>query len=219
VTFLELILLNSRKSKMKAFKSILAIAAGLSALGNVAPAFSQIVSVKDTDGRVYVRGLTPQAPVDFTFIGTTQSRQVVSNSCGAVIIRGTTAAPLAASITVGSSPVDVASLPLGLLPTCTAGAFTVPVTSNFKTATGQVVVIGQTPNTAILVSQLGDRVRRVTPNTCGFARLASSANFTLGGTFTVSGTSLNVDSIATGLPPICRTGVLYLPVSAPSVGG
>lgn len=195
---------------MKAFKISLAIAASLVA---VAPAYSQIVSVKDTEGRVYVRGLTPQAPVDFTFVGTNQSRQVVSNACGAVIVRGSTGLPIAANITVGTTPIDVAALPLGILPACTAGAFTVPVTANFKTANGQVVVIGQTPNTAILVSQLGDRVRRVTPNACGFARLASSASFTVGGTFNVSGTNLNVDTIATGLPPLCRAGALYLPAT------
>lgn len=207
---------------MKAFnriKPILLIAASLAAVGNVAPAFSQIVSVKDAEGRVYVRGLTPQIPLDFTFIGTNQSRQVVSNGCGAVILRGTTALPIAANITVGSTPVNVAALPLGLLPACTAGAFAVPVPANFKTASGQVVIIGQTPNTAILVAQLGDRVRRVTPNACGFARLATSASFTLAGTFNVNGTSVNVDTVSTGLPPICRTGNLYLPVPPASPGG
>lgn len=198
---------------MKAFNPILAIAASLVAIGNVAPAFSQIVAVKDAEGRVFVRGLTPATPADFTFTGVTQSKIVVSNDCGAAIIKGSTSVPTADSITVAGTVVNTAALGIGVLPSCVSGAFSTPVTSNFKTATGQVVVIGLTPNSAITVSQLGNKVKKGTANACGIGRLASSASFTVAGSFTVGGETLNYDTIPTALPPLCRSGNLYLPAN------
>jgi len=199
---------------MKAFKPFLLLTAALAAIVNVAPSYSQIIAIKDLEGRVFVRGLTPATPAEFTFLNVNQSRILVSNDCGAVVVRGSTAIPVANSITVNSTVVNTTTLPLGVLPPCVGGAFATPVTGNFKTANGQVVVIGNAANSAITVTQLINRVRRGTANACGISRLASSASFTVAGDFEVAGTSLNYDTIATGLPPICRGGTLYLPVVA-----
>jgi hypothetical protein len=200
---------------MKAFKLI----SSLVVLGAIAtplvalPASAEVTAQKDSEGAVYLRGLTPQQSVDLIFTGTTQSKQVVANACGLVMVKGSAIAPLPSVITVGTSTVTLADLPLGLVPKCTAGALEVPVSANFKTSKGEVVVIGQTANTAIAVSYAGDKVKKTSANACGFARLKSSASFNISGSFTVPtvATPFDVATLAVALPPLCRNGVTYLP--------
>ncbi|NJO85296.1 MAG: hypothetical protein HC818_00025 [Synechococcaceae cyanobacterium RM1_1_27] len=196
-------------------RNLLKAAAALLPMLAMTPALAQtsLTVTKDADGSVYIRGLAPSSPTDLTFTGTQTTRNVVANSCGGVIIRGNQTTPLPTQIEVGGTDIDVPGLPLAVLPGCVAGAWNVPPTGNFKTPDGRVVIIGQTPNTAIPVTYEGDRVRSATANACGFIRIRSSNTFTVAGSFVVGGQTFVVNDIAQALPPLCRQGVTYLPAT------
>ncbi|MCA6593377.1 MAG: hypothetical protein IM535_15025 [Pseudanabaena sp. M38BS1SP1A06MG] len=168
---------------------------------------------KDPNGAIYATGLTPSTSTEFVFSSINQSRSVVANSCGAISLRGTSTSPLPATIIVAGTSINVSSLPVQLLPTCTAGSWNVTPSENFRTSTGQVVIIGQTPNTALSVSYYGSAIRRANANLCGSARIAPSGSFTPSGPFTITGQSGTFD-VATltqkANPDICRNGVTYV---------
>jgi hypothetical protein len=199
---------------MKLFRAISAISAiAMSAL-SVAPAISQtaLTVVKDAEGSVYVRGLGANSPTEFIFSNVQTTRNTVSNACGGVILRGSTSQPLPSQLTVGGGSITVGDLPVALLPTCVSGAWQIEPTGNFRTPDGRVVIVGQTPNTAIPVGFTGDRVRSATANSCGLVRLRSSNSFTVGGSFTVAGSSFTVADLQVKNAPLCRSGITYLAV-------
>jgi len=203
------------------FGSIGFVIAGAIATGGQASA--QLVVDKDANGAIYAGGLPASTSTELVFSGITQNRSVVANSCGAISLRGSSRSPLPATLTVGGSSIDISSLPVQLKPTCIAGAWNVTPTTNFRTSSGEVIIIGQTPNSAIQTSFAGSTVRRANTNACGFAKISSSGSFTPSGEFTITGQSgtFDVSSLTTKAnPDICRNGVLYRAVvTPPPIGG
>ncbi|CAN1213519.1 hypothetical protein TUMEXPCC7403_25155 [Tumidithrix helvetica PCC 7403] len=172
---------------------------------------------KNSDGTaIHVGELQPSTSTEFIFTGVTQTKSVVSNGCGGLVLKGNNAAPLPSLITVNGTQIDISTLPLGLKPTCSGGSYNVPPSGNFKVSATEVFIINQTPNAAIQVSYDGSTVRRVTSNACGLAKVSKSGTFTPNGAFTITGQSGNFNFNSLPVvqnPDICKNGVLYRAVN------
>jgi len=195
---------------MKAFKLFLSLAA-IATLAQIAPSvFAQAIT-KDSTGRIYVRGNTASQPASFSFSGSPQTRRVLANQCGVIVIPALNGG-LPSSVQVSGSVINPSSLPTGTIPRCVNGSLEVPVSGDFTTPTFQTVVVNKTPNLAVDAIITGTRERSYTADACGTIRITSSASFNPGDSFSVGGGSAtSVSAIPTTNPPLCRTGILYLP--------
>jgi hypothetical protein len=186
-----------------------------------APVMAIPTSFKDTAGNIYVMGQTPSAPVEMTYLGQLTSRNLTANGCGLAIMRPSSSNPTPPSFTYNGSTITVGSLPTQLLPGCTNGVLQEARSANFKTSSGEVVLVGAAANAQVQISVPRDRVRRSTSNACGFVRFATSQSYQHGtGTnVTLSGVFSNTafSSIQTEEAPLCRTvngvGRLYVPAA------
>lgn len=180
--------------------------------GAIAQSASAIEVYKDTSGNVYATGATPSLATEFVFTGVTQTKSVVSNSCGAISLKGSSTSPLPSTVTIFGNDYNVSAFSTALKPTCTAGVWNVAPTGSFKTSAGEVVIIGLTPNTAIPINFSGSVVKRPTANLCGIAKISNGGSFTPSGAFTITGQTGSFD-VATltvkANPDICRNGVTY----------
>lgn len=161
---------------------------------------------------VYISG-TPSgtASVALGFIDRFSSR--VSGSCGEIRLTSTTVGTTP-TIQVAGSSVTLASLPTQLLPSCTNGTFAESRPDNFKTPAGDVIVVGQTPGTAILLNIPRNTNRTVRINACGFGTLRNSSSFSIPANFSVDGSNVSLATLESpSHPPVCRTGVGYKPAS------
>lgn len=198
-----------RLSKLGSYFALAAIASGA-----IAPLSANAIEVyKDSSGAIYVSGATPSLATEFVFTGVSQTKSVVSNSCGAISLKGSSTSPLPSVVNILGSEYNIGTFSTALKPTCTAGSWNVAPTGSFKTSSGEVVIIGLTPNTAIAVNFSGTAVKRPTANLCGIAKISNGGSFTPAGTFTITGqtgayevASLNVKAN----PDICRNGVRYV---------
>ena len=130
---------------------------------------------------------------------TVKSRAVLSGSCGEVKVNPGKTPP--ETITVGTKTITIANLPTQLLPKCVNGQFAEARTADFKTSTGQIVVVGLTPNQSVTVGVPTAAVRKVTINGCGFGTLKNAS-----GSITVNGQNYTVSSLPNaGAAPVCRT--------------
>jgi hypothetical protein len=178
------------------------------------PASAAVSVFKDSQGAVYVSGLTPSSGAPVTFNNVPKTRNALSNACGLLVIRNSTNYPIGSTITVGSTAITTGTLTTETVPSCNNGTLEVPRASNFKTADGSVVAVGLTASTQYPITYNGSaQVRNATANACGFIRLTSNARFPLTGTISIGGTSYNLSSVPTQNPPLCRGGVLYNPAT------
>lgn len=145
-------------------------------------------------------GYTPGETVE---IGYSQNRAVAirAGQCGEVIVRNAVT-----DIKVDGTVVNVAALPVQLLPPCTNGQFDEARPANFKTPDNRAVIVGKTPGTFSTV--FTDGVRRVRANGCGL--IEARANNTYQHDAAVAITIPGVSAATIGdLPqkgrPICRT--------------
>jgi hypothetical protein len=129
----------------------------------------------------------------------------IVGSCGEVRITSSSLGTTP-TITVDGSTVTIASLPTQLLPTCSGGTFAESRPSNFKTSTGDVVIVGKTAGSAIALDIPKSTTKQVKINACGFGTLKNSSSFTIPSTFSVNGSAVNLASLAAPTnPPFCRT--------------
>lgn len=187
--------------------------AGAIASGMIAPLGAFAAPIKDTAGNVYISGYAPGAAASVTFTSVTQTKSVTTNSCGAFSLKPTATVPLPNLITIGTTDIDLTTLPTQLKPTCTAGTWDIAPTGDFKTSTGEVVLIGRTPNTVFTVSYSGGAAKSGSANACGIFKVSKSSNFTPTGNFTTSlepSTIYSVSSILEKPADICRNGVRYV---------
>jgi hypothetical protein len=197
----------------------------ISVVSAAAPGFAQSIPsglFRDSNNHVYLMNQTPSAPVTLTYTDAVRTRNLTASACGTVTISGTTTNPIPATFTVGGTAIDVAALPTQLLPRCTNGALEEARTANFKTAAGQVVLVGQSPNAAVQMSYSSPRDRAARANACGFVRWSSTASAPQLPTTNVrfgNGSVTAIGSLPTMTPPYCRTGNLYVPASWLSSGG
>jgi hypothetical protein len=166
---------------------------------------------KDSLGKVYVSGVTPSTDVEFVFTGLTQTKSYISDTCGAIYIKGSATSPIPSSVVLPSgTTVNTTTLTVGLKPKCTTGAWDVTPTTNLKTPTNEVIIIGQTPNAAVSVNFTGATVKKTSADTCGIAKIGGTS-FTPSGTVIVAGVTSTVASMTTKAnPDICKTGVRYV---------
>ena len=188
---------------------------GLSAIAATAFAPAAMAEVfKDSQGAVYITGQSPTSKLTITYNDVPRTRSVSANGCGLVVVRPSTTLPIPATIRVGSTDITVASLTTETIPKCNGSTLEVPRTQNFKTADGSVVVVGVTPNTAYTVAYNGvGSTRNATANACGFSRLSASTKYPATGNVGISGTNYNLASVPVKAPPLCRSGILYNPVT------
>lgn len=163
---------------------------------------------------VYISG-TPNgtALIDLGFVDRFSSR--VAGACGEIRLSATTVGS-APAIQVGSpgTSVNIATLPVQLLPNCTNGSFAESRSANFKTPAGEVVIVGQTPGSAVLLNIPRDTERQVRINACGFGTLRNSTSFSIPANFTVNGTARALATLPTAPnPPRCTSGIGYIPAS------
>lgn len=161
---------------------------------------------------VYISGTANgTASVALGYVDKFSSR--IAGGCGEIRLTSTTVG-MTPTIQVAGSTVTLASLPTQLLPTCTSGSFAEPRPSNFKTAAGEVVIVGQTPAAAVLLNIPKDTSRNVKINACGFGTLKNSTSFSIPSTFKVNGVSKVLSSLPNaGDGPRCTSGVGYVPAS------
>ncbi len=141
----------------------------------------------------------------------TKTTSKLAAACGDVKISIPKGNPSFAGLKVDGVAIDYASLPIQTLPTCTNGTFSEARTANFKTAKGQVVIVGKTPNTSVSIVLAGDSTKNLAINACGTGVLHAAKGDTLPATFTVNGTSYTLASLPdSGKGPVCKksaTGV------------
>lgn len=163
---------------------------------------------------VYIGEQTPGADVPVTFIGADRTRRVSANACGLIILRSSPTAPLSGLKSVDGMTINQATLPTRLIPRCLNGTLEEPRTADFKTATGDVVIV-KTPNTSYNAIYTADVTRTLRANVCGFATLRGSATAPLMGTTQIRvgmDTPTTIGAIPTAMnEPICRNGTLFTP--------
>ncbi|QQE64171.1 hypothetical protein GFS31_08500 [Leptolyngbya sp. BL0902] len=199
---------------------------GLIAAGFVAPlALAQTFSgnavykVMRSNGtpQVIVANRTPGERLTVTYPGATSTRRVTANACGLVVLRDSTTSPLSSLQTVDGATINQATLPTQLLPRCVNGALEEARTANFKTGTGEVVIV-KTPNTVYEAVYGGGRERSVTANACGFAAINESTTYPWASnpTIMIGGTTHTLATMPdAGSEPLCRSGQLYTPAAWP----
>ncbi|MBD2078459.1 hypothetical protein [Leptolyngbya sp. FACHB-17] len=163
---------------------------------------------------VYIGEQTPGADVPVTFIGADRTRRVSANACGLIILRSSPTAPLSGLKSVDGVTINQATLPTRLIPRCLDGTLEEPRTADFKTATGDVVIV-KTPNTSYNATYTADVIRNIRANACGFATLRGSTSAPLMGTTQVkigNDTPTTISAIPITMnEPICRNGTLFTP--------
>lgn len=144
---------------------------------------------------------------------TVKNRAALVGLCGEVKVNPGTTPP--ETLTVGTKTITTASLPTQLLPKCVNGQFEESRAADFKTSTGQIVVVGLTPNQSVTVGIPTPTTRKVTINDCGFGALKNAS-----GSIIVNGQNYTVSSLPdAGVAPVCRitNGVSagYIPATWP----
>lgn len=167
--------------------------------------------------QVIVANRTPGERLTVNYPGATTARRVTANECGLVVLRDSSTNALANLQTVDGATIDQATLPTQLLPRCVDGVLEEARTVNFKTGTGDVVIV-KTPNTIYEAIYGGGRDRSITANACGFAAINESTAYPWAAnpSIVIGGTTHTIATLPEATPePLCRTGQLYLPATWP----
>lgn len=172
---------------------------------------------RDAQNNVYITGQSPSSRVSMTYQGMTRSRDYQANSCGWILLRNSSTNPIPSSISVAGTPVDTTALPTQLLPGCNNGVAEETRSANFKTNTGDVVIVGRTPGGYVTIQTPTDKDRNVTANACGIARFANSTSYQHAPSTRIQlAQATGVDTIS-DLPQqeamLCSRGTLYVPAS------
>ncbi len=178
---------------------------------------------RDTDNNIYVTGQSPQSRVQLTYQGMMRSRDYQANSCGWILLRNSTTNPIAGTINVAGTNVDTAALSTQLLPGCNNGIAEETRSTNFKTNTGDVVIVGRVPGSYATVQTPQDRVRNATANACGVARFASSTSYQHAANTAIELTAApgatQISDLTQKDGVLCSRGSLYVPSSWLAGGG
>jgi hypothetical protein len=171
---------------------------------------------RDAQNNVYIMGQSPQTRVSLTYNGMLRSRDYQANSCGWVTLRNSSTNPISGTIVVGGTNVDTSSLPTQLLPTCTNGTPQETRNANFKTSTGDVVIVGRTAGSYVTVQVPQNRDRAGTANACGFVRFTNSTTYQHQGSTNIGfggSYSGEISNLEQRDAPLCSRGSLYVPAS------
>jgi hypothetical protein len=151
---------------MKLTKRLLALGFGVTAIAVQAGSAVAIPYNANTVYKVMNDGVdnivisgTANTGIAVKYEGQERTSARIAGACGEVRISSTTGEYT--GLKIDDVTVDTASLPVNTLPTCTAGSFMEPRPANFKLPTGQVIIVGKTPGSAVKVCFLP--IQPVTP--------------------------------------------------------
>jgi hypothetical protein len=203
--------------KYRFFVSLgLAIAIGLSLFSPArADNNSPYEIYQDAQHNLYFANHTPNSQIELTYRNMERKRDVQANGCGWLVLKNSQSAPIGNTVKVRGEAIAIANLSTQILPRCTGNVPEENRSANFKTPTGDVVIVGQTPGAYVNVSTFQNRVRKATVNSCGVARFSYSPSwaFDVNSQFTLpGGSSLTYPEISeVDTVPFCRSGQLYIP--------
>jgi hypothetical protein len=166
---------------------------------------------KDSDGNIHIQDLTASQKIDIQY-GTLSTKRV-ANGCGLVSISKPSSIPsMPSSIMVGTDTIDVASLPVQTTPKCTNNVLAETRSTNFKTSSGTVVVVGKTSGVSYDVTFTGvPTTKTSTANACGFVRISNSATKPAPTSFTYGGQNYDTAALPTQIPSRCYNGIKFVP--------
>jgi hypothetical protein len=193
------------KSGIIASTAISALFAPLSAFA-IPYQSATIYKAMDGANQVVVFSATGGTRISVNLGTSDKSTARLAGSCGEVRISPPSSGDFT-GLKVDGTAINVSSLSTQTLPSCVSGSFSEARTTNFKTPTGQVVIVGKTPGSAVSVSLPAAVTRSVTANACGFGVLKStSTSGPLPSSFSVGSTNYTLASLPdAGTPPYCRT--------------
>lgn len=210
-------------------KKLLALALGLlTTATTIEPVLANTVVKTIERGRnvIYVKGVTPQTPLQLTSSQGTRATAILANSCGIIRLRGNQVTP-AGPVNINGSNISIADPDaISEAPVCNGVNPPWTGTNPRRDSQGNFYFSGFTANTAATVLVASNESRSATANRCGIVRFRDSesnpwpANYS----FTINGTDYTLSSVtAQQYGPFCRnlgTGdapipVLYEPVTTP----
>ncbi|MBH8564469.1 hypothetical protein I8748_20165 [Nostoc sp. CENA67] len=196
---------------MKIAKSILALSLGIGAIINSAPASAipyngaTIYRATDNGNTVVVFSGSAGSKIQVNLGSSSKSTARIAGSCGEVRISPPSSGDFT-GLQVDGTAVNAASLSTQTLPSCVNGSFSEARSSNFKTPTGQVVIVNKTPGSAVAISLPSPSTRTVTINGCGFGLLKPTSSSTLPSSFSVGATNYTLASLPDATnTPYCRS--------------
>ncbi len=135
----------------------------------------------------------------------TKTLSKVAGACGEVKISVPKGNSSFTGLKVNGTAIDYSALPVNTLPTCKNGALSQARTANFKTAKGQVIIVGKTPNASVSVILPSDQKKNITINSCGIGVLRGIKGNTLPAAFSANGTNYTLASLPdAGHGPVCK---------------
>ncbi|MDF5726253.1 MAG: hypothetical protein PUP91_38610 [Rhizonema sp. PD37] len=155
---------------------------------------------------VYLDGTAgSRVAVDLGQVSRTISR--VAGACGQITISKPKGNNSFTDLKVDGTAIDYSALPTQTLPACKNGTLAEARSANFKTAHGQVVIVGKSPGASVSITVPAEATRNIAINNCGFGVLKASTGSTLPTSFKVNGTSYTLSSVVdAGHGPVCRRG-------------
>jgi hypothetical protein len=171
---------------------------------------------KDAKGSVYVGG-TANSELIVVIGGVAKTKNLTANACGVAVFKGSLTSPIPTTFSIGSNTITPATLPTLLLPRClTTGQLEEARPSNFKTADGAVVIVGQPASAQVVANYEAADNKKVKINACGFGKINNSSTkpFSANSTFLPTGatTALSYNSLPSQAPWLCKDNVTYRPV-------
>lgn len=192
-------------------KRILGLLVGVGAVVGSSPAFAipyqsaTVYKATESGATVVVFSSSPGSRIQVNLGSSPKATAKIAGSCGEVKISVPSSGSFA-GLKVDGTAVDAASLPTQTLPSCVSGSFAEPRTSNFKTPSGQVVIVGKAPNAAVAIELPQPSTRSVSINACGFGVLKAATGQSLPESFNVQSTSYTTASLPDAQKtPYCRT--------------
>lgn len=165
-----------------------------------------VYKAMDSGNTVVVFSASPGSRISVNLGTSPRPAARLAGSCGEVRISPPSSGDFT-GLQVDGMPVDTSALPTQSLPSCVNGSFSETRSANFKTPTGQVVIVGKTPSSAVSVSLPAAVTRSVTVGACGFGVLRpTSASGPLPTSFMVDTTSYTLATLPDATTaPYCRT--------------
>ncbi|QIR41710.1 hypothetical protein HCG51_33925 (plasmid) [Tolypothrix sp. PCC 7910] len=192
------------KSGIIATSAIGALTAPLSAFA-IPYQGATVYKAMDGSNQVVVFSATPGSRISVNLGSSPRPVARLAGSCGEVRISPPASGDFT-GLQVDGTAIDASTLLTQTLPSCVSGAFSETRNTNFKTPTGQVVVVNKTPGSAVSVSLPSAVTRSVTVGACGFGVLRASSGQTLPTSFLVNTTSYTIASLPNSVNvPYCRT--------------
>lgn len=178
--------------------------AAISCLSAASPAFAQF---KDADGNIHIQNLTANQKVEYQS-GTGLTKKIAANFCGLVIVGVPSATqPMPASITIDGAAFDTTALAVSSVPSCTNNVLKEPRPTNFKDATGRVVLVGKTPGVQAEVVYTGvPATKSLTANACGYAKISNGTTTPAPVSFTYNSTAFTTAALPVQIANRCIEG-------------